>query len=260
MKISALMTTYNDGGRLLRESIESVLNQTRKCDEFVIVNDGSIDNTGNIIKEYAEANPNIIFINRKENKGRVYSLNEGLAACTGNLVFINDADDFSRNDRFEKTIKFYEKIKPQEKVGAIGAKGYLNDGEKKRKYFRFLTAFNRPISKFQIYYNMPFIHSSCAYIRFALNEIGGFPTEVTSCIDYLAITKLGAKYNVYGINEYLVVRNIDGRNFFAQKKNQAVYERNLGIIEKWKSENYPYADYYSKGKKVIKYIKSILPV
>lgn len=107
MKISVIMSVYN-GERFLRESIESVLNQSYKDMEFIIINDGSTDNSLKIIQGYMDTDNRIIVINHK-NIGLTRSLNIGILKATGEYVARQDADDISMPDRFENFIKYIEK-------------------------------------------------------------------------------------------------------------------------------------------------------
>ena len=75
--ISVIMPVYN-GESHVREAIESILNQSYKHFEFIIINDGSRDKSAEIINEYVKKDHRIIFLNRKENKKLPYTLNEGL--------------------------------------------------------------------------------------------------------------------------------------------------------------------------------------
>jgi glycosyltransferase involved in cell wall biosynthesis len=88
----------------LAEAIESILNQTYKNFEFFIVNDGSKDKSVEIIKNYMKEDDRIILINR-ENKGLIYSLNEGISIAKGNYIARMDADDMSLPERFEKHLE-----------------------------------------------------------------------------------------------------------------------------------------------------------
>lgn len=241
MKVSILMTVYNDGGRLLNKSIESVLNQTYKNIEFVIVDDGSKDNSKDIIKKYAKNDSRVIFIPRNENKGRVYSLNEGLEACTGKLVFINDADDISKLDRIEKCIEFYlNEVKNKDRFGILGTGYVINDisyGKKKSYKIKYGTLLKKKISLWRILVGMPFPHSSFMYSREALNDIGGFPKEVTSSIDYFALLKIATKYNIFAINKILIERTIDKKNYFMTQKMTEENELNKIIVKEWAKKN-----------------------
>lgn len=89
--ISVVISVYN-GEKYLSEAIESVLNQTYKDFEFIIINDGSTDNSLEIIKKYQNQDERIVLISR-ENKGLVSSLNEGIEKAKGKYIARMDADD-----------------------------------------------------------------------------------------------------------------------------------------------------------------------
>lgn len=102
-KISVVMSVYN-GSLYLRESIESILNQTFTDFEFIIINDCSTDNTWEILTEYAEKDQRIKLFNNQENIGLTKSLNKGLNLSQGEYIARQDADDLSLPQRFEKQV------------------------------------------------------------------------------------------------------------------------------------------------------------
>ena len=79
--ISVIMAVY-DGEEYLKDCIESILNQSFKDFELIIINDGSTDNSLNIIKEYIKRDKRIRVINQK-NAGLTKSLNKGLKKAKG---------------------------------------------------------------------------------------------------------------------------------------------------------------------------------
>ena len=103
------MSVYN-GEKYLSEAIESVLNQTYKDFEFIIINDGSSDSSLEIIKKYQNQDERIVLISR-ENKGLVASLNEGIEKAKGKYIARMDADDICLSTRFEEQIEYMEKNK-----------------------------------------------------------------------------------------------------------------------------------------------------
>ena len=105
--ISVVMSVYN-GEKYLDEAIESILNQTYKDFEFIIINDGSTDKSLEIIEKYKNQDDRIILISR-ENKGLVASLNEGIELAKGKYIARMDADDISLPKRFEVQVEFMEK-------------------------------------------------------------------------------------------------------------------------------------------------------
>ena len=102
---SVLLPVYN-GSKYLREAIESLLQQTFKDFELIIIDDCSKDNSLEIIKSFVD-NRIIIFENPK-NKGKSYSLNKGIEAARGKYLILADQDDISFPSRFQKQIDFME--------------------------------------------------------------------------------------------------------------------------------------------------------
>ena len=87
--ISVLMSVYN-GERWLRDSIDSVLSQSEGDFEFIIINDGSTDNTSAVLESYNDER--LVIVNQK-NMGLTKSLNKGLGVAKGEFVARIDADD-----------------------------------------------------------------------------------------------------------------------------------------------------------------------
>ena len=102
-EVTVLMPVYN-GSRDIKVAIESILNQSFKNFEFLIIDDGSEDNSVEIIENYAAADDRIVLIKNAKNSGIVYSLNVGIALSKGKFIARMDADDISMPDRFEKQI------------------------------------------------------------------------------------------------------------------------------------------------------------
>lgn len=106
-KVSVLMPAYN-AEKYIGEAIESILNQTFTDFEFIIINDGSKDNTADIVKRYAAQDKRIKFINNSENKGLIAVLNEGLDVCRGVYIARMDSDDISFPERFAKQVEYMD--------------------------------------------------------------------------------------------------------------------------------------------------------
>ena len=108
--ISVIMSTYKEDERLLRESIESILNQTYKDFEYIIILDyPDNDVHKSVIEEYALKDDRIHFYINETNMGLTDSLNRGLSLCHGEYIARMDADDISLPDRLERQMKYLEK-------------------------------------------------------------------------------------------------------------------------------------------------------
>lgn len=110
------MCTYNPVFSFLEEAVKSVLDQTYKNFEFVIVNDGSTVDVASVIHNFDD--PRIVFINNSENKGLTACLNQGLSKCTGVFIARMDDDDICVENRLERQIDFFNANKTANIVGS----------------------------------------------------------------------------------------------------------------------------------------------
>ena len=104
--LSVVMAVYN-AGPYLREAVNSILNQSFSEYEFIIVNDGSSDDSLDILTNFASRDSRIKLISR-ENKGFVASLLEGISHASGKYIARMDADDISLPNRFGQQIEYLE--------------------------------------------------------------------------------------------------------------------------------------------------------
>ncbi len=108
--ISILMPVYNAGDFLV-EAIKSIKKQTYRNWELIAINDGSTDNSLEILKRFAKRDKRIKIIGFSQNKGLAYALNLGIKKAKGEFLARMDADDISLPNRLEKQLKFLLKHK-----------------------------------------------------------------------------------------------------------------------------------------------------
>lgn len=114
-KISIIVPVYN-AEKYVAESIESLINQTLKEIEIILVNDGSKDNSKEICEEYAKKDKRIIVIN-KENGGLADARNAGMKIAKGKYIMFLDADDLFEKDSCENMYNAIEKSKSDYVIG-----------------------------------------------------------------------------------------------------------------------------------------------
>lgn len=102
--ISVIVGNYNTPEKYLRESIDSILQQTYSDFELIIVDDCSTDNSLEVIRSYTD--PRIKVLCNEENRGLAYSLNRALDICQGEYVARMDCDDVCFPQRFERQIAY----------------------------------------------------------------------------------------------------------------------------------------------------------
>lgn len=211
VKISMVMTVYN-GERFLAETIESVLGQTFEDFEFIIVNDGSTDNTEKIIKKYMGEDKRIIYLKEEENKG--YSnlhniINMGLAIAKGKYIARLDADDICYPKRLEIQYAYLEK---HPKIFMLGSSANVIDKNGKKIGEMIKKPWPSFILKYIVGFNNPFIHSSIMF----RNEGMKYPSNaehfffVQTVVSGKRLKNLKEKLVAYRINpEGLVAKNTD---------------------------------------------------
>ena len=122
--VSVLMCVYN-GDKYLAAAIDSILSQTYSNFEFVIIDDGSTDESYNVISTFID--PRIRLIKNEINKGLIASLNMGLLVAKGKLIARMDADDISYPQRLQTQIDF---LASHPSIGVCGSWVNIIDSEK----------------------------------------------------------------------------------------------------------------------------------
>lgn len=114
-EISLIMPVYNAKEDELKLAIESILDQTFKNYEFIIINDGSTNNSEDVILSYKD--PHIKYVKNTKNLKLIRTLNKGLDLAQGRYIARLDCDDLCQETRFEKQFKYLEE---NTKVGLLG--------------------------------------------------------------------------------------------------------------------------------------------
>ncbi len=104
--VSIIMPSYNTG-KYIKETVESVINQTYINWELLIVDDCSVDNTDEVIKEFKDKR--IKFFKNEKNSGAAISRNKALREAKGKWIAFLDSDDIWEKEKLEKQINFMKK-------------------------------------------------------------------------------------------------------------------------------------------------------
>lgn len=102
-KLSVILPTYNRGG-LIKDTIESVLGQNYEDFELIIINDGSTDNTQEIVTKYQNKDSRVIYLEQK-NKGEYATMNRGFSLARGAYITLVHSDDILAPDSLEARVK-----------------------------------------------------------------------------------------------------------------------------------------------------------
>lgn len=204
--VSVIMSAYNEELNITR-SIESILNQTYKDFEFVIINDGSTDQTEAIIKKYQKRDSRIRLIS-KTNTGLADSLNIGIKYSIGKYIARMDADDVAHKDRLKIQSEYLDN---NPEVAMVGSWCYLIDLSTNKKKKCEPPILYEDIKKYMQKDN-PFIHSSVMFRKAVVENLGYYKlTKIMA--DYNFWIRIAKHYKVVNIPLYLITR-YENRNFY----------------------------------------------
>lgn len=216
-KISVVMPVYN-GEKYLHATMKSMIDQTFRDFELLVMDDGSTDRTAQILDAYAKKDHRIRVF-RQPNKGIVESLNSLVARAKADLVARMDADDIAYPQRLAMQYAYMENSPKTVLLGATCA--VLKNGtEKKGVTDTFQEDF---LNRWFMVFNCPFVHSAVMFRKKAFMECGGYWNGEYPAEDYglwIRMKKYGLMENLQEIlGEYRQnVESVSGANFRGQVK------------------------------------------
>lgn len=116
--VSVIMPVFN-AERFLRQAVDSIIHQQYQDFEFLIIDDGSTDGSGDILRDYLRQDKRIRLFQQPVNQGLITALNIGLSTAQGKYIARMDADDISLPDRFSRQVEYLE---AHPEVGVLGSK------------------------------------------------------------------------------------------------------------------------------------------
>ena len=201
-KVSVVMTVYNDS-KYIKRSVHSIVSQTYKDFEFIIVDDGSTDDSMSIVESF---NDKRIHIYKVPRMGRPSALNFGVVKSKGELVVIMDADDISLPSRIEKQVKYMDN---NPHVDFVGGSAKIIDQSDRVIGLKSAVVGEANVAKLAPY-GSPIIHPTSCYRRLVFNKIGGYREEFLYAQDYdLVLRVLDSRYVVNNMPDILIKYRIN---------------------------------------------------
>jgi glycosyltransferase involved in cell wall biosynthesis len=223
-KVTILMSVYNSE-KYLREAINSILGQTFKDFEFLIIDDGSKDGSVDIIRSYAD--PRIRFIQNDKNIGLTRSLNKGLKLARGEYIARMDGDDIALSDRLEKQVSFLDKY---EDIKLVGSSYYeIDENDKVVGHVDCLTN-NDDIQRRFLLPNNCFCHPSTMFRKECIEKVGTYREFFKYSQDYDLWRRIAEEYNVANIGEPLLKWRISHNSISSTAKTFQYAFHHMGII------------------------------
>ncbi|MBP2634706.1 MAG: hypothetical protein H6Q72_613 [Firmicutes bacterium] len=217
--VSIVMPTYNQD-QFIAQSIQSVIDQTFAEWELIIVNDGSTDNTVNIISQYNKyhhSKSRIIIINKETNQGIAAALNDGLCAARGKYICWLSSDDLFTANKLEKQVAFLEL---HSEYGAVFS-GYDWINETGNYLGTIIEKELEGAAFYKILFERDCIHGCTIMIRkVCLDEVGLFNPVFNYAQDYDMWLRLAVHANIAYLPEVFVKGRIHSKAGTNEGKNE----------------------------------------
>jgi glycosyltransferase involved in cell wall biosynthesis len=208
--LSIIMPVYNTE-KYIKETIESLLNQTFTDFELIVVDDACTDDSINIIKSFRD--DRIKIITNNSNKGIVKSRNTGLALAVGEYIAPFDSDDIALPEKFEKQILFMQK-NPQ--YGLIGCWGKSIDEEGKHHNLKWRLTDHAERIPAILLFRSYFLQPTVVMRREAM-PVNGYVEGFEIGEDYMMWFEIAKKFKMFNYPEYLYLYRIH-KNSITQSK------------------------------------------
>lgn len=214
--LSVIMPVYN-GERFLEETVESVLNQTFTDFEFIVIDDGSTDDTLRILRDFEDERIKII---EQEHRGLTKSLNRGIKIAEGDYIGRMDCGDIADEERFEVEIDFLER---EDDIYGVGSWAELIDEDGNSLGSRKYPVDFKEIKKVILRYN-PFIHPSLTLESDIFQKVGLYDEDFKYAQDYDLMLRAVSKLKVTNIPRNLLKYRISEEAIsLNQMKEQEFY-------------------------------------
>lgn len=222
--LSVVLSTYNEE-KYIAKSIQSILNQTYPYFEFIIINDGSTDNTLQVVKSFDD--PRIVVID-KPNSGLPDSLNKGIEAAHFDWIARMDGDDIAEPTRFETQVRYIN-----EHTGVIGGQ-YVAIDENGKKHTGSLSS--KPLRysacKRWLFFGMsPLAHPTVLIRKRCLLKYGGYDTNFKAAQDMELWSRLSPNVEIINIPERVLNYRQHSNNITNKRKELQQKLTFLGFLK-----------------------------
>lgn len=210
-EVTVLMSVYN-GEMFLKEAIDSILSQTFRNFEFLIINDASSDGSRNIIASFPDRR--IRLIDNPSNIGLTKSLNKGLDLARGKFIARQDADDISHPERLKCQVNFLEK---NPSVVLLGTRvRFMHENGRCFK----LPGREKPVTwqgiQWYLMFGDAFAHPSVMYRREIIRgKLNGYNEDFSTGQDSELWPRVASKYEVRNLPDELVCFRVHGNSVSA---------------------------------------------
>ena len=194
-RVSVIMPAYN-AEKYIAQSMDSILGQSFRDFEFIVLNDCSKDRTEEIILSYGD--PRIVYLKNEKNMGVAATLNKGLAVAKGEYIARMDADDISMPERLDMQVAYLD-AHPDAAVVGTNLERFSEGMPTEPRCFSAVPA----QMKVDLLFSCGLAHPSVMMRRRAIEDVGGYDMEFEGLEDYELWCRTAEKYDVTVVPQML---------------------------------------------------------
>ncbi len=252
-KVSVIMSAYNSE-RYVGEAIQSILNQTMKDFELIVINDASKDNTGKEVKKFKD--PRIKYIERKHNAGKSHAVNFALKKVRGKYACIFDADDVMVNYKLEVSAKVLDR---HPKCGLVyGHAWVIDEASEIIGPLFFPSRAERSIddpfpdmsfSMAKLLKGAIFPQGSTLFRMEAIRKVGPLDESLHVAEDWDLWIRIAEKYDFYYLPVPLYLYRINPKGLLSQAIQKKTHEKSKQFVLKKREQRMKKVKSRQKSKK-----------
>ncbi|HRJ74253.1 MAG TPA: glycosyltransferase, partial [Terrimicrobiaceae bacterium] len=205
--VTVLMTVFN-ARPYLSASVRSILDQSFRDLEFLIIDDGSTDGSTDELRAWAQRDPRVRVIANTRNSGQTPCLNQGIAEARGVWIARQDADDISHPERLMKQM---QALRERPALALLGCNGWLADASG-----RFQGLINAPCGESSVrwtaIFSNPFLHTAVCFRTADARQLGGYDPAFRIAQDYDLWLRIGAAAPGDNLPERLVTYRVHAQS------------------------------------------------
>lgn len=243
--VSVIIPAYNCG-KYLKEAVDSVLNQTYKNVEIIIIDDGSTDDTQKVAEEFSKK----VIYHRQPHRGAASARNEGIKRASGDFIAFLDADDVWLKEKVARQVMYFEK---NPEVGLVYTDLYRLDAGSNRIISKWSDVF--PVKEGFVFRDLierNFIQTSAVMIKKkVVDEIGFFDEEFKAYEDIDYWVRVAEKFKIGYIPEPLVIyrmfpESLSKKGLWMAEGRLKVFKKHAHKIQDERWQKRVLADIYSE--------------
>lgn len=231
-RVSVIVPTFNRA-HMLRQSVSTLVEQTHPPLEVIVVDDGSTDQTAEVVATLAGP---VRYV-RQDNAGKAAAVNRGLSEARGELIWLFDDDDWAEPDAIERRLAVLQSCPSLGFVGGAHCMGHAGaSGEMQVDSRRHMPAHAKDVRRQRLFEDCYFSLCSALVHRRCFDAIGGLDVSLKSSEDYDALVRLAARFDfdviddvIFTVRQHGGVRGA-GEHAYEAAKRREVFRRSDRVV------------------------------